>query len=281
MKRILLPTDFSDHAQNAIAYATELYKHEECRFYVLNVFKVYGYSTINMMYPEPGNPAYDVAFNESQKKLKDTIRRLVFAKNPKHTFEGLSKNNFLLDAVNHLVEEKAIDMIVMGTQGAKNAKGTNYGSNAVAVMEKVTACPVLAIPSKAEFMGYREIIFPTSYELPYKKTEISPLLHIAREFKPTIRILHIRENEELTETQIENRRLLEDNLNGVKYTFHSLTNIEPAIGISCFTESRNADLITLVNRKHSLLYRLIEKPVVKGISFYTNTPILVMHVRNR
>ncbi|MBC9795811.1 universal stress protein [Sinomicrobium weinanense] len=281
MKRILLPTDFSDHAQNAMAYATELYKHEECMFYVLNVFKVYGYSTTNIMYPEPGNPAYDAAFNESRKNIKDTVRRLIFAKNPKHSFEGLSKNNFLLDAINHLVEEKGIDMIVMGTKGAKNARGINYGSNAVTVMEKVTACPVLAIPSRAEFMGYREIIFPTSYEVPYKKSEISPLLSMAKEFKPMIRILHIKENEQLTENQIENRRLLEENLDGSKYSFHSLTNIDPAVGISCFTESRNADLIALVNRKHGFLYRLTEKPVVKGISFYTSTPIMVMHVQNR
>ncbi|MGS2764985.1 universal stress protein [Sinomicrobium sp. M5D2P9] len=281
MKRILLPTDFSDHAQNAIAYATELYKHEECMFYVLNIFKVYNYSTSNMMYPEPGNPAYDIALEESRKNIKDTVRRLAFAKNPKHSFEGLSKNNFLLDAINHLVEEKGIDMVVMGTKGAKNAKGINYGSNAVTVMENVTACPVLAIPSQAEFTGYREIIVPTSYELPYKENEISPLLNIAREFKPTIRVLHIKENEELTETQTGNKRLLEEHLDGTKYTFHSLTNIEPAVGISCFTESRNADLIALVNRKHSFFYRVIEKPVVKGISFYTKTPILVMHIQNR
>ncbi|MGS2740212.1 universal stress protein [Sinomicrobium sp. M5D2P17] len=281
MKRILLPTDFSDHAQNAMAYATELYKHEECMFYVLNVFRVYGYSTINIMYPEPGNPAYDAAFNESRKNINDTIRRLVFAKNPKHSFEGLSKNNFLLDAINHLVEEKGIDMIVMGTKGVKNARGIHYGSNAVTVMEKVTACPVIAIPLQAEFMGYREIIFPASYEIAYKKSETRLLLTLAREFNSNICILHIKENEELTENQVENRRLLEEDLTDTKYTFHSLTNIEPAVGISCFAESRNADLIALINRKHGFWYRIKEKSVVKGVSFYSRTPILVTHVQNR
>ncbi|RNL86281.1 universal stress protein [Sinomicrobium pectinilyticum] len=280
MKRILLPTDFSDNAWNAINYATELYKNEECMFYILNVFKVYSYSTVNMMYPEAGNPVYDVAYKESQKGISDIVRRLVFAKNPRHYFEGISKNNFLTDAINYLVEEKGIDMIVMGTKGAGNTRGSNYGSNAVTVMEKITSCPVIAVPSEGEFLGLKEIIFATSYEILCEKNELEPLLNLAGKFNATIRILHIRKNEELTEIQVANRRLLEDDMTDTKYTFHSLTNIEPAVGISCFAESRDADLIALVNRKHSILHRLMKKPVIKGITFYSRTPLLVMHVQN-
>ena len=35
---ILLPTDFSKNAWHAIKYALELYKHNYCNFYILNVF---------------------------------------------------------------------------------------------------------------------------------------------------------------------------------------------------------------------------------------------------
>ena len=51
-KRILLPTDFSKNALNAIRYALDLYQDQNCDFYFLNAFMVNGYSIDNMMVPE-------------------------------------------------------------------------------------------------------------------------------------------------------------------------------------------------------------------------------------
>ena len=38
MKKILLPTDFSDNAWNAIVYALKLYKNQKCKFVLLNTY---------------------------------------------------------------------------------------------------------------------------------------------------------------------------------------------------------------------------------------------------
>ena len=37
-RKILLPTDFSKNSWHAIVYALELYKKDQCDFYILNVF---------------------------------------------------------------------------------------------------------------------------------------------------------------------------------------------------------------------------------------------------
>lgn len=36
MKRILLPTDFSDNVYNAISDAVQFYKNVECNFFILH-----------------------------------------------------------------------------------------------------------------------------------------------------------------------------------------------------------------------------------------------------
>lgn len=276
MKRILLPTDFSKNAWNAMHFATELFKHIECEFLVLNVFDVY-YSTANLMAPEPGNPAYDVAHNESLKALDASISRLESLNNSRHIFKSYSKNNFLLDAITNLVENNGVDMIVMGTKGATDTKRFGFGSNTLTIMEKVTSCPVLAIPDQATFHGFKEILIPTSYEIAYKLHEITPFIDFVKDFDSTIRILHIREKDRLTDQQTENKRLLEDNLTGLVYTFHSLVNIDPATGINCFSQSRDIDLIAMVSKKHSFFYKLTEKNILKEINHYIKLPILLMH----
>ena len=276
MKRVLLPTDFSDGAWNAIQYAVMLLQHKKCTFYILNVFSV-PFTTANMMAPEPGNPSYDEASKKSNEKLKIILKKLKSKENPRHHFILESKNNFLIDAINNIVEQNAIDLIIMGTKGVKNIKGTSYGSNAVAVMEKTMNCPVVVVPEKANFKGLKEVVFPTSYEFASKSGEIKTFIDFIKDYESTIKILHINENEELSNTQIENKKLLEEKLSGLEYTVHALTNIEPALGVSCFAQSREADLIALVNRKHSFFYRLMEKQTLKGISHYSNIPLLIMH----
>ncbi|UOB17922.1 universal stress protein [Abyssalbus ytuae] len=278
MKRILLPTDFSENAWNAIFYATELFKDFECEFYLLNTFHIDTYTTTNLMAPDKGNPAYKEAYDESQEALKDVVNKIAdMHPNVKHSFEVLSINNFLLDAVTNVVESRSIDMIIMGTKGATGSRSVYFGSNAIDVMQKVTGCPVLVIPEQTREVKIKKVVFPASYEYAYKKKELQSLLEIVRMFDSTIHVLHIKEEDKLSEEQLKNKELLEDDLKKVKHSFHSISNMDPALGIRCFVESVNANIIALVNRKHSFFERLIKVPVLKNVGFYTKIPLLVMH----
>ncbi|UGU14696.1 universal stress protein [Sinomicrobium kalidii] len=278
MKQILLPTDFSENSLRAIRYATAMFRDEKCTFHLLHVFEVPYYPIILMSTDRLHDPAYEIALERSQNALRDITLRMEPAKNSNHHVEIISRKDTLLHAVKLLVKERNIDMIIMGSKGARNARGINYGSNAVTLMEKISSCPVMAIPRKARFRGFNEIVFPSSFEIAYEKKEINPLLELAGKFGASIRVIHIGDQEELTETQKKNRKLLEGHFGGLNCTFHSLSDIPPAAGISCFAESRDTDLIALVNRKHSFFYRLTEKPVIKGISFYSRLPVMVMHI---
>ncbi|HSM62908.1 MAG TPA: universal stress protein, partial [Gillisia sp.] len=48
MHKILIPTDFSRNAMNAIRYALELFKYEKSEFYIIHAFadEVYDNKTI-------------------------------------------------------------------------------------------------------------------------------------------------------------------------------------------------------------------------------------------
>ncbi|HAV54977.1 MAG TPA: universal stress protein, partial [Aequorivita sp.] len=56
-KRILIPTDFSRNAWNAIKYAMELYKREPAEFFLLHTYYLSGYSKENLLSPEPTEEA--------------------------------------------------------------------------------------------------------------------------------------------------------------------------------------------------------------------------------
>ena len=177
--KILLPTDFSKNAWNAISYATDLFKDTECEFYILNAYSAKGYVLESMMVPEPGETEFERAKAVSEKELSKILEMLSFRDpNQKHTFYTISQFNSLLEALKNVVEKKDIDMVIMGTKGSTNSKSVVFGSNAITVMEKLRNCPVMAIPEDARYGEFKEIVFPTSYKTHFKRRELKYLTDI-------------------------------------------------------------------------------------------------------
>lgn len=278
-KKILLPTDFSKNAWNAISYAIELYKNEECDFFVLNTYNVSGYALDSVMVPEPGDRAYEQAKEESENGLAKILEKLSFRDDyPNHKFYMISQFNTLLDAIKDVVEKKDIEMIVMGTKGASNARDVIYGSNTVLIMEKVRNCPILTIPENTIFIAPKEIVFPTSYRTHYKRRELQYLIEIAQISNAAIRVLHISKGDEaLDESQQNNKGLLEEYFDGLTYSFHTLHSGDVQTALSCFVESRDSDMITFINKKHSFFGSIFSKPMVKELGYHSKVPVLALH----
>ncbi len=277
-KKILLPTDFSKNAWNAIVYAIELYKDEACDFYILNTFTTSGYALESMMVPEPGERLYEEAKKKSEIGLGKILERLTFRDdNPDHKFFMVSQFNSLLDGIKDLIDKKDIELVVMGTKGDTDAATIIYGSNTVLIMEKVRNCPVLAIPNEASFQKPKEIVFPTDFKTNFKRRELQYLIEIAKISNAAIRILHISESDEFTEQQLGNKELLKENFENLEYSFHTLHNVDVRSGLSAFVESRGSDMITFVNRKHSFFGSMFSKPMVKNLGYHSKVPVLALH----
>jgi nucleotide-binding universal stress UspA family protein len=278
-KKILLATDFSNNAWNAIVYALALYKDTACDFYILNTFTATAYLTDSLMVPEPGQDAYEEARAESENGLTEVSRMITFREenNSKHTFTIISLFDNLREAIDKVVEEKDIELVVMGTKGQTNTSNFLFGSNAVDVMEKIRNCPVLVIPEEAESKYPREIVFPTSYKTHIKRHELNHLVEIAKISQASIKILHINKEDKLDERQINNQKLLQEYFADIDYSFHSLSHMEIASAINCFVESRESDMIAFINKKHTFFGSIFSQPLVKNITYHTKVPVLVMH----
>jgi len=280
MKRnILLPTDFSKNSWHAILYALELYKKEYCDFYILNVFTANSNILDSLINMAPGSDLYENAKLNSENGLAKILDMIAFReeKNSKHKFIPVSTYNNPLAAIKNIVEDKDIELIIMGTKGKTGSRKVSYGSNAIDVMEKARNCPVIVVPEKAKHTLPIEIVFPTSYKTHFKKRELNYMVEIAKTCKSSIRVLHVFEENKLDNKQIENKKLLEDIIKDVDYSFHVLSSMYIPSAINCFVESRDSDMVAFINKKHAFFSSMLTQPLVKEISYYSKVPILVMH----
>ncbi|MFT5736655.1 MAG: nucleotide-binding universal stress UspA family protein, partial [Maribacter sp.] len=122
MKKILLPTDFSDNAWNAICYAQHLLKKEQCDFHILHTYTPTFYRLDYLM----GGPAYsaipDMGVEVAQTGLEKTLIDIKNNfDNPKHSFKAFSAFNTPVSEIIERTTSKKFDLIIMGTQGATGA----------------------------------------------------------------------------------------------------------------------------------------------------------------
>lgn len=277
--KILLPTDFSENASQAIKYALELYKDQECLFYLLNVFFINPTNIESLIGIEPGSDLFEATKKNSKRQLDQLLSEVAFGENGnlKHSFQTISTFNEPLQAIKSIVEEKDIDLIVMGTRGQTNTRSKIYGSNAIDVMEKIRNCPVIVVPQLAKRQLPKEIVFPTNYRTPFKKHELKHLINIVKICNASIKVLHVSEDGKLNEKQTNNKKLLDENFEEVSHSFHILSQLSVAAAINCFVESRESDMVAFINSKHSFFASILNQPLVKGITYDSKVPILVMH----
>lgn len=278
-RKILLPTDFSENALQAIKYALELYKDQECVFYLLNVFYITPTNLESLIGMEPGSELYESTKKNSERQLHKVLNEIAFQDNgnSKHSFQAISVFNEPFQAIKALVAEKDIEMIVMGTRGQTNAKSKIYGSTAIDVMEKIRNCPVIVVPQVAKCVLPKEIVFPTNYKTSIKKRELKHLIDIAKSCDASIKVLHVSEDGKLNALQTNNKKLLDEYFEDVNHSFHLLSQLSVSAAINCFVESRESDMVAFINSKHSFFASIFNQPLVKGITYDSKVPILVMH----
>ena len=180
MKKILLPTDFSESAWNAIAYALQLFKNETCTFYVLNTYEyaISRRSSRSLTDSQKGS-VFQAQNENSESDLSDTVNKIHKEfKNTKHTFKTSSMNASFTDGLEKSIEKFKIDMIVMATTGTNLVKEMTFGSSFTALVGTIN-CPILAIPFDVDYKPLKEIGIACDYEFLYTKKLLKPLIEIA------------------------------------------------------------------------------------------------------
>jgi len=278
MKNILIPTDFSENSWNATKYALQFYKDVKCNFYILHVTLIPTYvGGETPMYPS-SNVLETTILKQAKielKKLTTKINELY--PNSNHNFFSVSNYDFFIDSVKTQIEEKKIDLIIMGTKGATGFNEVVIGTNTGDLITKVK-CPVLIIPEEASFKPPKEIAFPTDYHIFYQPIILNNISEFTEMHHSSVRILHIaKKDETLTTFQKENKHYLQDYFSEEKHSFHRITNKNIEDGVQCFVESRNIDIIIMIAKNLNLFQRILFKPTIEEISYHTEVPFLVLH----
>ena len=276
MMNILIPTDFSQNAWNALEYASKLFKDTPCTFHILHIGDLKD-SDIKGNFLVRPFPQTDAQIKQEMGHLFERIKKMPHNRN--HHFIALQEYGNILSIVRKKVEDLSIQLIVMGTKGASGVKKTIVGSNTGDVITKIQ-CNVLVVPEKAQFVMPRNIAFPTDYNIFYSHTileNISDMLQISR---ATLYVMHAELSDGLSKIQLKNKAYLQDYLEEAfseLHAFHSVKNRKIGHAIPTFISDHSIDLVIMVAKNLNFLQQLLFDSTIEKLSFHTTVPLLVLH----
>ncbi|KAA1243208.1 universal stress protein [Aquimarina sp. RZ0] len=275
MKQILVPTDFSDNAYNALQYAKILFANDNCTFFLFNVYLINPSTLLSEEYNKSMLGEMKI---ESEKDLK-----VLFNKeneenqNQLHHFEIISRADTLIKAINWAVVSKKIDYIVMGTKGAKGAKEIFLGSNAVKIINGIDNCPIIVVPKAYKPKSPSVIAFSTNFKRTFFSKEIKPLINIVISNSAKINITRIMMEEYLSDPQKMHKETLKTIFKDLDYIFCKIdVETSQTKALKSFAQQTESDLIALVHHKQNFFQRLLDEDVVDKISFNSPLPLLIL-----
>lgn len=278
MKNIVLPTDFSDNAWNAIFTALKLFTNVECTFYLLHAYEPNALNMLGQKGQQRLGVIYDSLSEYSRQELNKVMAYLKKnLHNPKHSFEMIPESDPLENALAQLVEQKEADLICMGTQGATGAKQVFMGSNTVKVLKKIKDYPILVVPSDHDFKALKSLAFPTDFSNKYEQHQLLPMTELVSLWKTNIQIVHVAVEFEMNDQQLLNQKGLKKYLDGFDVMFYNI-DFEDNIAhtLEKFIMNTEIDMMALIRYQHTFWEKIIGEPVIKKMAFHTKVPLLIL-----
>jgi len=188
-KRILLATDFSVRSAAAVPFARLVAEYYGARIVVFHV--------ITAEEPASGGTQTQAKMDEARDLAESQVRHFVAA-NPlgQVPYETVVSGGPVEEVIAPLVEEKHIDLIVLGTHGWSGVGKLLLGSVAQRIFSKAP-CPVLSISPRAHRLGEANgrrarILYATDFS-PFPLKALPYALSLAKVSRAELLLLHAPE----------------------------------------------------------------------------------------
>ena len=280
MKKILVPTDFSEPANNALTLAAQIAKRTDAKIYLLHIvepIKSYVAATDGMYIDASVEQKYIDYLKDNAKEQLNKVTKVEDFQGIEH--EKLVALGTIFSTINEHIDRYDIDLLIMGTQGVSGLDELLIGSNTEKVV-RTAHCPVLTVKNKADLDQLNKMIFATNF----KKDHLVVVKHLkefAKMFDADLTLLYVNvPNDFYTERQILRKMeefMAEADIDDFKFHIYSELNEEN--GMIHYAEDQNIDLIAVATHQRSGLAHLISGSIAEDVVNHSTRPVLTFGLK--
>jgi nucleotide-binding universal stress UspA family protein len=272
IKRILIPTDFSETAQLAVAHGAYMAHLFKAKVFLLHAVEAEVYAMLpeSALVMEIETPQEHVA--EKMNRIADNIVK-------KYDIElsTLTVNGKPANTIATAIKENGIDLIIMGTHGAGGFEEFFIGSNTHRVVT-LAPCPVLSIQKFAKKVGFSNIVMPIDSTL-HSRQKINNVITLATAYKSNVHILGLleKDTDEVDEKKFQIKldsvedRLVQAN---IPFTKKLVRGDNLAVEAMNYSKEVRGDLIVIMSDHESKLTGIFMGAYAQQIVNHSKIPVL-------
>jgi nucleotide-binding universal stress UspA family protein len=281
MKRILFPTDFSQHAEKAIAYGLGLLQNGRFKNDLECLLLHVQPSIAPVMSPLGGVGTLSPSIlQDKEMKRKEKMMFAAQAKYmkeyPRMTFRKMIVSDDVAVMIRKVAMEEDIDLIVMGSRGMNALERSLMGSTSWDLAQQAP-CSVLIVPEEASTYVPKKIVFATDFKNLADLNILQPLKSITSNFDADLKLLHIHKEEVGEPNGKADVEEISTYFGGEKFKYYFIADDSPIRGIEDFVSGFNADLLALVAQERGFFESLFHRSVTKSLLVHSQIPLLILH----
>ncbi len=239
MKRILVPTDFSAHAEYALRVAAQIARKNDSEIILLHMLELPHQAGDAM---GSGHQIPEIMFYKD--KAISNLEDLMDV----DYLEGINVSEIIqfekaFDGILTVSKKNNVDLIVMGSHGTSGFQEMLIGSNTEKVV-RLSEAPVLVIKNVVEDFKATNFVFASDFSDEIKKP-FEQLVGFAKSFDANLSLVMINTPNSFKPTHIA-EKIMSDFItafNYPKYSLHIYNDVNVEKGILNFSNTVNADLI--------------------------------------
>lgn len=266
MKTIIIPTDFSSAADNAMHYGAQMAQHMQAQILLLHVYMVP--ITMNDM------PVLMVTAEELRGGAEEGLMRCkseLEAGYPGLLVKTESRLGDVVDELKDLCDHINPQLVVMGTHGSSGLERMLFGSNAVSTIKNIKH-PVIVVPAQYSYKKIETIVLAADLNAANENTKFR-LQQAFQLLKGQLHIVHVKTDDDKESIQ----PALVQQLQSLSPIYNTIENKDISQGLQLYIEQVGADLLVVLPHQHSLLESFFLKLHTKDIVRHAQVPVLTLH----
>lgn len=276
MKKILVPTDFSDTSRSAFIFAQQIAEYFGGAYIkVVHAFL----PPVEAEYPN-FIPAIEEYIKVREQMLQNFLDDLAFPETEKLNLQ-IDKDVLIGFAVDEITKiSPNFDLIVMGKTGETGFLDNIFGRISSGVSQK-SHCPVILVPNGVAFHGIKHILYASNYESADKE-KIEQIKEFNKPFNAFIHFVHVhKEVEDDFEKSKEEifEELFEKGEPLFPFEIEEIEGESIVESLNDYTAKHPIDLIVMVNCKRNFWQQLVHKSQTKKMATRSNVPLMVYHLQ--
>jgi nucleotide-binding universal stress UspA family protein len=274
MKKILIPTDFSKHAEYALKVAAQIARKNNGEIILLHMLELPHQAGDAI---GSGKDIPEIMFfkNAAISRLDDLM--------DEDYLDGLNVSQVVqfelaFDGILKISQKNNVDLIVMGSHGASGYKEMFIGSNAEKVVRN-SEVPVLIIKKDEPNFQVNDFVFASDFSDEIKKP-FEKVVDFANKFDATLHLAMINTPNDFKPTSLSEEIMTKfiSNFSVNKYKTHiyNETNVEK--GVLNFSNSINADLIGMSTHGRKGLSHFFNGSISEDLVNHATRPVVTFKI---